>query len=285
MVKPITVLSMVALLITIAAAQQEVTQVPTSVQTEMLLDAAGSRQREAIKNIYLVECPASSAAGTGFALENGFIVTNAHVVGSCDETNLVALTPESQTIRFKKVIKDNGRDLAVLMPAMPVPFGLKLASGKEPPPGTEVSTWGYPFLYDGATPLLSVGHVAGYRTDTSNGRPTNHIVVNAAFNHGNSGGPLFLAQENSVIGVVVMTFHFYPPYIRQAIDKMSEQKAGFQWEATKPDGTKVTFSESQVTAMILDEFYKKTQIMIGEAICASELTAMLKEHKQDLEAK
>jgi hypothetical protein len=42
---------------------------------------------------------------------------------------------------------------------------------------------------------------------------------------------------------------------------------------TRPDGTKESLSEWRVTAMVLDEFYQKTQMMIGEAIAASGLVA------------
>lgn len=34
--------------------------------------------------------------------------------------------------------------------------------------------------------------------------------------------------------------------------------------------------------MVLEEFYEKTQVMIGEAISASELVAFLKEHAAEL---
>ena len=158
---------------------------------------------------------------------------------------------------------------------------------KVTPQGSEVSTWGYPFAYSGATPLLSVGHVAGYRTDGSRGRPVKHVVVNAAFNHGNSGGPLLLAQENSVIGIVVLTMHFYPKYIKQMLDQMSGEPGGWSYgmTITREDGSqaKIQPSVPQMTAMILDEFYQKTQTMIGEAISASELAAMLNDRKQELE--
>jgi hypothetical protein len=43
-------------------------------------------------------------------------------------------------------------------------------------------------------------------------------------------------------------------------------------------------SEAQLTGMVLDEFYQKTQVMIGEAIAASEVAAMLKAHASELPA-
>jgi hypothetical protein len=106
--------------------------------------------------------------------------------------------------------------------------------------------------------------------------------VNGAFNPGNSGGPLLIAQDNRVIGVVVLTYNFYAPGLRRLIDQLSAQKRGLQWTLTQPDGRTRDVSEAQITAAILDEFYAKTQVMIGDAVAASELAAMLKEHASEL---
>jgi S1-C subfamily serine protease len=107
--------------------------------------------------------------------------------------------------------------------------------------------------------------------------------VNGAFNHGNSGGPLLVAHNNEVIGVVVMTFHFYPKEVKDMIDSLAEQRGELMvGTIVNPDGTRKPMSEAQVTGMVLDEFYEKTQVMIGEAISGSEVTAMLKEHSSDL---
>ena len=81
-----------------------------------------------------------------------------------------------------------------------------------------------------------------------------------------------------------MRFNFYPAGVKQIIDQLSNQKSGFQWTFTRPDGTKQNFSEGQVTAMVLDEFYQKTQVMIGEAVAVSELKDMIKEHASELPA-
>ena len=109
-------------------------------------------------------------------------------------------------------------------------------------------------------------------------RTVKHIVVNGAFNHGNSGGPLLVAQANDVVGVVVLTFNFYPPGVKGIIDELSRQQSGFQWTITSPNGDVQHVSEGQVTAAVLNEFYEKTQVMIGEAVAASELVSMLDEH-------
>ncbi len=167
-------------------------QVPTSVDSTLVLDAAGAEQRKSLGAIYLIVCP-ETGAGTGFLLESGVIVTNAHVVGTCNDQNLFGLTAENHQIKFHKVITDTHRDLALLIPSSAMKGGLKLANKDNPVPGTTVSTWGYPLLYNGASPLLSVGYVSGYRKDDSSGSSVKHIVVNGAFNHGNSGGPLLVS--------------------------------------------------------------------------------------------
>jgi len=60
-------------------------------------------------------------------------------------------------------------------------------------------------LYNGIQPLLSVGYIAGFRSVTKGGKTSKHLIVNGAFNQGNSGGPLMMAQNNRVGGVVVAT--------------------------------------------------------------------------------
>ena len=257
-------------------------QVPTSVDAKLLLDVAGPQQRSFLNAVYLVVCP-SEGAGTGFLLDSGVMVTNAHVVGSCGIDTLYARSNTNQTVQFSKVISDKVRDLALLVPSQHLTHGLRLSVGYTPEPGTTVSTWGYPFLYNHTTPLLSVGYISGFRTDQSNGGSVKHIIVNGAFNHGNSGGPLFVARNKEVIGVVVLTFHFYPPEVRQIIDAMAKMNSGFMiGNMTGPDGKVQPLSEAQFTAMVLDEFYQKTQVMIGEAVAASEVASFIREHGGEL---
>jgi hypothetical protein len=71
--------------------------------------------------------------------------------------------------------------------------------------------------------------------------------------------------------------------VKAIIDGLSNQGSGFMIASQlKPDGTTEHFSEAQVTAVVLKEFYEKTQVMIGEAISASELVAFLKEQAAEL---
>lgn len=272
------------LLFVLPAFAQTPNAVPTSVNAGLVIDAAGPEQRKSLKAIYLIACP-NVGFGSGFLLDAGIVVTNVHVVATCTEQTLVGISTANKQVKFSRVILDAARDLALLVPAEKLASGLKLAAQDSPVPGTTVSTWGYPFGYNGISPLLSVGYVSGYREDASGGRAVKHIVVNGAFNHGNSGGPLLISHDNEVIGVVVLTFHFYPAEVKQIIDVLMNEKGGYMvGEVTHPDGSKEQLSESYITAVVLNEFYQKTQVMIGEAIAGSELAAMMKEHSSELSA-
>jgi S1-C subfamily serine protease len=264
-------------------AQAPVT-VPTSVNAGLVVDAAGPEQRKSLKAIYFIACP-NVGFGSGFLLDTGIVVTNVHVVATCTEQTLVGISTANKQVKFSRIVRDTGRDLALLVPVEKLTNGLRLAAKDSPEAGTTVSTWGYPFGYNGISPLLSVGYVSGYREDTQSGKAVKHIVVNGAFNHGNSGGPLLVSHDNEVIGVVVLTFHFYPAEVKQIIDALSNLGSGFMvGTVTQPDGSKKQISEAQVTAMVLNEFYEKTQVMIGEAVAGSELRAMIKEHSGELPA-
>jgi S1-C subfamily serine protease len=262
-------------------AQATVT-VPTSVNARLVVDAAGPEQRKSLNAIYLIACP-NVGFGSGVLFNTGVIVTNAHVVATCTEQTLFGISTANKRVKFSRIILDRDRDLALLVPEEKLTNGLKLATKDSPVPGTTVSTWGYPFGYNGISPLLSVGYVSGYREDTRSGKAVKHIVVNGAFNHGNSGGPLLISHDNEVIGIVVLTFHFYPAEVRQIIDALSNLNSGFMiGEVTRPDGSQQTLSEAQITAMVLNEFYEKTQVMIGEAVAGSEVAAMIRDHSSEL---
>lgn len=256
-----------------------------SVSAGPVLDAAGPKQRVAIRAVYLISCAKDNIAGTGFLLSNGLIVTNHHVIGTCNAGELLVISSSSKRVIISQRILDEDRDLALLKPSERLGGGLELAAIADPLPGTTVSTWGYPFLYNGYYPLLSVGYVAGYRDEVKpNAKKVKHIVVNGAFNHGNSGGPLLVAQDNKVVGVVVATYHFFPGYVDSTIKAMKQPHGGIFTGASVTDanGKTTALSDQQVVGFILEEFYQKTQVVIGEAISASELRNFLAEKEKEL---
>jgi hypothetical protein len=217
------------------------------------------------------------------------IVTNEHVIRGCTSSDAYAISPENTRVGFTLLISDEGRDLAIAVPASPQKGGLHLSSEADPPPATQVSTWGYPFVFNGTSPLYSVGYVSGYRVNISQGRSSKRIILNAAINHGNSGGPLLLGKDNNVIGVVVATRLFFPPFVKQMLDELLKAPGAWYYgfTITRRNGQQIKISPSQwqIMGMLFDQFFQKTQTMIGEAISASELAAMLDEHKKEIAPK
>jgi hypothetical protein len=258
---------------------------PQSTETavQWTLDAAGPTQRTAIKSVVLMYCPKTNMKGTGFVLREGLIVTNNHVVEGCTAEEMKANPFGAEEFGFLKMATDAGVDLAVLRPSKHFSGGLELGPDTDSQIGTSVSTWGFPLIYNGPAPLLSVGYIAGYVKDGDNGKEVKHIVVNGAFNPGNSGGPLFRANDDKVIGVVVAKFHLYPPIVTQAIQALSKNSFGLMFSGNDGQGKPVQYSEGQVVAMVLDQFYRTTQVMIGEAISVSELRSFLNKKRAEVQ--
>lgn len=145
--------------------------------------------------------------------------------------------------------------------------------------GTQVTTWGFPSGYAGRAPLLSVGYLSGLQAMAKpSGRTITQWVVNAAFNGGNSGGPLVDLETGEVIGVVSSKLAPISPLAKSALDALDNQKAGFMYGATRPDGTSVEFSEGQIVAMVLKELRNQVQLVIGQAVLLSDLQQFLSVH-------
>jgi S1-C subfamily serine protease len=267
------------------AAQESVPDNPDSIPAavQWTLDAAGPTQRTAIKSVLLLYCPKTNMKGTGFVLSDGLVVTNNHVVEGCSAEEMKANPFGSQAFGFVKMATDKDVDLALLHPDKHLTGGLQLAPDLDSRIGTSVNTWGFPLIYNGPAPLLSVGYIAGYVRDGEKGKEVKHIVVNGAFNPGNSGGPLFQGHDNKVIGVVVAKFHLYPPLVQQAIQALANARSGAVFKGTDQHGNPQDYVEGQVTAMVLDQFYKTTQVMIGEAISVSELRTFLKKKRAEVQ--
>jgi S1-C subfamily serine protease len=224
----------------------------------------------------MILCPKTDSKGTGFLLPNGWLLTNEHVVRGCGAADIVAKTSSGQEVRFTDVRLDATVDLAAIKPTQGLSGGLALDQGKPPDVGTAVTTWGFPLGYNGPAPLLSVGYLAGF-IDRLGGQTTApHLVVNGAFNPGNSGGPLFRANSNQVIGVVVSKHAPISQFHLSAIKALAENQSGIVFTGTDATGKQIQFVESQIVAGLLDYFRSLTQVMIGEAIAAQTVSAFLK---------
>jgi len=248
------------------------------IATKWSIDATGDTGRASIQYIYLVHS-LPDTKGTGFLINTGHIITNEHVIRGRNENSIIAYSSFGEKITFKKVISDASRDIAILFPSKQIKGGLNVEKKLNYKVGESVITWGHPLGYNGPPPLLSVGYLSGfksYNTDVP-GNILKHLVINGAFNPGNSGGPLFRANDNNVIGIVVSKHAPMPEYLISAVNALKSNQFGMQYEKTDNTGAKVNVSEAQIVADVLEYFRSMTQVMIGEAIDAAELIDFLNE--------
>ena len=134
--------------------------------------------------------------GSGFIVsEDGYILTNAHVVDGAEHVN-VRLT-DRREFKAKVVGIDKQTDIAVLkIDAKSLP-AVKLGRSSEANVGEWVVAIGSPFGFDNS---VTAGIVSAKGRPLPDSSYVNFIQTDVAVNPGNSGGPLFnLAGE--VIGI------------------------------------------------------------------------------------
>jgi S1-C subfamily serine protease len=239
-------------------------------------DSAGKGGSVAAQSVVRIICPRKDSAGSGFLHKSGKIVTAHHVVANCSE---ILVAPASGApVKATVTASDEELDLTLLAPvsALTAP-SLPISTRTNFSIGTQVSTWGYPGGYSGAVPLLSVGYLAGLEAGKApSGRVIRRWVVNAAFNRGNSGGPLVLIETGEVIGVVSSKLAPISPTAKSALDALEKQQSGFTYGATRPDGSKFTMSEGQVIGLVLNELRNQVQLVIGKAVLVDDVRNFLK---------
>lgn len=253
-----------------------------AISTKWLLDAVGESGRSAIKAVHMLICPKSQEKGTAFLLRTGLMISNWHVVDGCDISDLIAISSDANQVRFSELIVDQNRDLAALVPRQTLSGGLAIREEANIEIGTQVATWGFPLGYNGPAPLLTIGYLSGFSDSPpyeETASVVKHLVVNGAFNPGNSGGPLFATGSDEVIGVVVSKHAPITPFVRSAIEALAKNPSGVVFTASDERGGTRQFVESQVVAEVLLYFRRMTQVMIGEAVAGSELIAFLKSNK------
>ena len=156
--------------------------------------------REFFKNFRGRGAPQAEQAvrglGSGFIVsDDGYILTNAHVVDSAD-TVTVRLT-DRREFKAKVIGKDKQTDIAVLkIEAKSLPT-VKLGRSADANVGEWVAAIGSPFGFENS---VSAGIVSAKGRSLPDASYVNFIQTDVAVNPGNSGGPLFnLAGE--VIGI------------------------------------------------------------------------------------
>jgi S1-C subfamily serine protease len=242
----------------------------------------------AVVRVLCVQPAGTAAIGTGWFHASGKVVTAAHVVEGCSPPGQVKLgviarpqgTVTMNTVDVTASASDRELDLTLLtVQGVTVP-GLNVGVRKNLDWGDVVVTWGYPGGYPGIVPLLTVGHIAGQAP--ANGlegtKPRVRLWVNAAFNRGNSGGPLIDAETGTVIGVIHAKLAEPNPTAESAWQALKNQRSGFVYNAKDANGKEVTFSEAQVTAMFLEHLRNQVQLVIGMSVTTADLRAFLEKN-------
>jgi len=239
-------------------------------------DFAGKGAQNACSSVMRVVNPKAGMVGTGFLHSSGRIITAEHVVRGGGQGEIVLVTAQGTQIKSKGVLLNAALDLAIVEPATSLGSltPLLLSTSSTFTIGTILSTWGYPSGYSGLIPLLTVGYLSGVEQINGNTR----YVVNAAFNSGNSGGPLLHVETGTVIGVVASKLAPLPPHIQSLLQGLAQQQSGFQWTFTHPNGTQQSFSEAQIIAEVLQFLRSQTQLIVGHAVIIDDLRSFLLSH-------
>jgi serine protease Do len=139
------------------------------------------------------------AAGSGFVVSpDGYIVTNNHVV---DGATKVKVSFDDQEELDAKIVGTDARtDIALLKIEPKQPLTVVKFAEKTPRVGEWVLAVGNPFGLGGT---VTAGIVSALARNI--GGPYDYMQIDAAVNHGNSGGPAF-NLEGDVIGVNTAIF-------------------------------------------------------------------------------
>lgn len=164
---------------------------------------------KSIASVVSITCSSSTggSSGTGVVLaENGYIVTNCHVVE--DATAISVQLSDDRKFRASLVGADETSDLAVLyvdaQDLIPAQFG----NSDSLRVGDTVCAIGDPLGVE-LRGTMTNGIISAINRDiTTNGRTMTLIQTNAALNSGNSGGPL-INSYGQVVGINTMKIGDY----------------------------------------------------------------------------
>lgn len=149
---------------------------------------------------------APSMMGSGFIIdaENGYIVTNNHVIRDADEVRVIFHTDESAIAEV--IGKDEETDIAVLK-VDPKKINetlkaAKLGDSNKIRVGDWILAIGNPYGLGGS---VTTGIVSALARDINSGKYDDYIQSDASINRGNSGGPMF-NMDGEVIGINTAIF-------------------------------------------------------------------------------
>jgi len=178
--------------------------------------------------------PQTAGTGTGFFItEDGYLVTNNHVVEGSDDVSVIFA--DGTEVDAELVGTDPMTDLAVIKVDGEIPGYVELGNSAELRPGERIIAIGSPL--GSYTNTVTEGIVSGIgrQVQGTSAAVDNLIQHDAAINPGNSGGPLF-TLDGKVVGVNTLV-------VRQSGNGISAEGLGF----AIPSDTVAQVSEAIIT--------------------------------------
>jgi S1-C subfamily serine protease len=251
------------------------TEQTIAVSAPITTDSAGHGGSQALSSVFRIVCPDTNSSGTGFLHKSGKVLTAEHVSRGSKQVHV--RFANGGATRCTIQASDADLDLAILEPSSPIlATSLQISNAGSFSIGAQVTTWGFPGGYPGPNPMLSVGYLGsllGYTLPS--GKTIKRWCVNAAFNSGNSGGPLLDVESGTVMGVVSSKLAPISPWASEALKVLGEQESGFIYTGTNQDGSNFEISEGRLIGTILNELRAQVQLVIGMAVSLDDLRAYL----------
>lgn len=144
-----------------------------------------------------------ASLGSGFIIdaENGYIVTNNHVVKNADEVRVTF--HDDTTVPAEVIGRDEKTDLAVLKVKTEKKLAaIEFGNSDKLRVGDWIVAIGNPFGLGGT---VTAGIVSARQRDINSGPYDDYIQTDASINRGNSGGPMF-NMNGKVIGINTAIF-------------------------------------------------------------------------------
>lgn len=256
-------------------------QIPTS--APIMTDSVGQSGQMAVSTVLRIQCPQKNRGGSAFIHKSGKVITAAHIIEGCRPEEVFLITSNGKEVKIKHIVANPDLDLALLTPESKLTGNcLPISSDSEFTIGSQVAIWGYPEGYRSNLPLLSVGYLSGEdHVPTPSGKLIKRLVVNGAFNCGNSGGPLIHVESGKVIGIVSSKLAPMPEYIEKVLIALKQDKTITVFEQTRPDGSKVHMSTAQVVEEVLQYLRSQIQLVIGHAVPVEDMRTFLKDNGID----
>jgi len=168
--------------------------------------------RESILNVRVESCTQTGtwSTGTGFVVKEGFLATAAHVVAESQSCNKPIFLIDYRGLQHSAELIGFAADtdLAVLRFSERSLKPLHMADAnayKNVDAAVKVVTIGYPLLGNASAPdkaaISGEGNISSYKGDEN-------IFVTSGLNlnPGNSGGPIFIRSNWTVLGIAVRKF-------------------------------------------------------------------------------